>query len=553
MFMARNPRGLLFSIVVVAVAAFLMACGGNDNGGGGGNDPLNPGSSGGGAANVDADLRLVGSDPITLDPALAADEGSAVYIVEIFGGLVTIDQNLQIVPDLAEAMPQITNNADGTQTYTFKIRRDALFHDGRPVTADDVKYSLNRTAKLGQTTSATAEAYLGDIVGAKDVTRGRADEISGVKVVDQSTISITIDAPKSYFLAKLTYPTAFVVDKQQVEANARNWTRKPNGTGPYKMAEWRLNERIILEANDRYHLGAPSVKRVLFLLAGGSSLTQYENNELDAAGISVSDIERVQSPRDPLNAEYHTGPDLSISYIGMNVNSPPFDDPKVRQAFAMSIDREQIAKVVLKNMAPVANGIMMPGLPGYDQNSQALPFDPARAKQLLSESKYGGAGGLGTITITEIGGGANAGIATQAIIEMWRTNLGVDVGIAQAEPASFFEDLDRGRLQMFDIGWIMDYPDPEDIIDLLFYSKSRQNNTNYSSPQVDSLVEQARVEQDQTKRLQLYQQAEKIIIQDAPWIPMFYGRDHEVIKPYVKNFDPVPITIPHLRYVKIEK
>ena len=552
--MTRNPRGFLFSIIFIGVAAFMMACGGDDSGGGGGSDPLNPngGSGSNPGAGVDADLRLVGGDPITLDPALAGDEGSATYIVELFGGLVTIDRNLQIVPDLAEAMPQVTTNADGTQTYTFKIRRDAQFHDGRPVTAEDVRYSINRTAKLGQTTSATAEAYLGDIVGARDVTRGRAEEVSGLKVVDSSTISITIDSPKAYFLAKLTYPTAFVVDKQQVEANPRNWTRKPNGTGPFKMVEWRLNERIILEANNRYHLGAPTIGRVLFLLAGGSVLTQYENDELDVAGISTLDIERVQSTRDPLNAEYKTGPNLSVSYIGFNTKTPPFDDPKVRQAFAMSIDRDQIARVVLKNMAPVATGIMMPGLPGYNQQSKALAFDPTRAKQLLAESKYGSAAGLGTVTITEIGGGANAGVATQAILEMWRNNLGVEVSIAQTEAASFFDDLDRGRLQMFDIGWIMDYPDPEDIIDLLFHSTSRQNNTGYSNAQVDSLVTQARTEQDSTKRLQLYQQAEQLIIQDAPWIPLFFGRDHYVVKPNVKGYEPLPIVIPRLRYISVD-
>nr|AHZ45587.1 extracellular solute-binding protein [uncultured bacterium] len=550
--MTHNPRGFLFSIIFIGVAAFMMACGGDDSGGGG-SDPLAPGGSGSNAgAGVDADLRLVGGDPITLDPALAGDAGSATYIVELFGGLLTIDKSLQIVPDLAEAMPQVTTNGDGTQTYTFKIRRDAQFHDGRPVTAEDVRYSLNRTAQLGQTTSATADAYLGDIVGARDVTRGRAQEISGVKVVDSSTVSITIDSPKAYFLAKLTYPTAFVVDKQQVEANPRNWTRKPNGTGPFKMVEWRLNERIILEANTRYHLGAPTIGRVLFLLAGGSTLTQYENDELDMAGISTLDIERVQSPRDPLNAEYKNGPDLSISYIGFNTKTPPFDDPKVRQAFAMAIDREQIVRVVLKNMVPVATGIMMPGLPGHNPNSQTLPFDPARAKQLLAESKYGSAAGLGSVTITEIGGGANAGVATQAILEMWRNNLGVEVSIAQSEAASFFDDLDRGRLQMFDIGWIMDYPDPEDIIDLLFHSTSRQNNTGYSNPQVDSLVVQARTEPDQTKRMQLYQEAERIIIQDAPWAPLFFGRTHLVVKPNVKGLEPLPIVIPHLRQVTVD-
>jgi ABC-type transport system substrate-binding protein len=344
-----------------------------------------------------------------------------------------------------------------------------------------------------------------------------------------------------------------VVDKDQVEANPRNWTRKPNGTGPYEVVEWRLNERIILQANERYHLGAPQVDRVLFLLASGSTLTQYENGELDAATISVNDIDRVQSERDPLHAEYKTGPELSLSYIGLNVNVPPFDDPNVRLAFAKAIDKEQIVRVVLRNMLAVADTIMMPGLPGYLEGNGAgvQAFDPEEAKRLLAESKYGGPEGLGPVVLTEIGGGASAGFATQAIIEMWRQNLGVEVSIEQSEAASFFDDLDRGTLQMFDIGWIMDYPDPEDIVDLLFHSTSRQNNTNYANPEVDALVEQARTETDLTKRAELYQEAERVILQDAPWIPLFYGRDHVVVKPHVQGFDPLPIVIPRLRYVTI--
>ena len=552
------PRKLLVSLLFIGVTVFALACGGGDDNagnGGGSNDPLNPDSSTGGSstADADADLRLPGSDPITLDPAIAGDAGSATYIAEIFGGLLTIDRDLQIVPDIAEAMPTETQNPDGTVTYTFKIRRDALFHNDRPVTAEDFKYSLDRTAQLGQTQSATAEAYLGDIVGAKDVTRGRAESISGVEVVDSSTLNITIDEPKAYFLAKLTYPTSFVVDREQVESNPRNWTRRPNGTGPYEVVEWRLNERIILQANERYHLGAPSVNRVLFQLAGGSALTQYENGELDAATISVNDIERVQSERDPLNAEYKTGPELSISYIGFNVNVPPFDDPNVRLAFAKAIDKEQIVRVVLLNMLDVANSIMMPGLPGYLEGNgdDTQAFNVEEAQRLLAESKYGGPDGLGPVVITEIGGGASAGFATQAIIEMWRQNLGVEVSIEQSEAASFFDDLDRGTMQMFNIGWIMDYPDPEDIIDLLFHSTSRQNNTNYSNPEVDALVEDARDESDFARRAELYQEAERIILREAPWVPLFYGRDHLVVKPSIQGFDPQAIVIPRLRYVTI--
>jgi oligopeptide transport system substrate-binding protein len=560
--------GFVLAVVVVLVLAIgvisaVVIVGG---GGGGGEEeqqtqstkaatPQGGGQTGGKST---GELRLPGSDPITLDPALAADAASAAYIVEIFGGLVTIDPELNIVPDIARELPTrenggIVDNPDGTVSYTFHLRDDVVFHNtSRLVTASDFKYSMER-ALNPRTASTVAEAYLGDIVGATDMVRGRADEVRGIEVVDDSTLKLTIDAPKPYFLAKLTYPTAFVVDRQQVEANPRNWSRKPNGTGPYKMKEWSLGEKITLQANDRYHLGKPSVETVTYLLSGGSVLTMYQNNEIDVAGVSVNDIETVQDPTSDLNAEYVTGDDLSISYIGFNTQTEPFDDPKVRQAFAHAIDREKIAEVVLKDMLPVAQGVMMPGLPGHNPESKALSFDPELAQQLLKESKYGGSDGLPTVTITEVGGGANVGFDTQAMVEMWKENLGVEVEIEQTEAATFFDDLDSGRLQMFVTGWIMDYPDPEDILDVHFYSQSRLNNTRYSNPALDALLEQARTEQDVNRRMSLYQQAEQIVVEDAVWVPLYNGRDHVLVKPYVKGFEFPPMVIPHLRYVTIEQ
>ena len=560
--------GFVLAVVVVlvlaigAISAVVIVRGGD---GGGGEEqqtqPTKAATPQGGDqtdGKSTGELRLPGSDPITLDPALATDAASATYLVEIFGGLVTIDPQLNIVPDIARELPTrenggVVNNSDGTVSYTFHLRDDVVFHNtSRLVTASDFKYSMER-ALNPRTQSTVAEAYLGDIVGATDMVRGRAEEVQGIEVVDDFTLALTIDAPKPYFLAKLTYPTGFVVDRQQVEANTRNWSRKPNGTGPYKMREWSLGEQITLEANDRYHLGKPSVETVTYLLAGGSVLTMYENDEIDVAGVSVNDIETVQDPGSDLNAEYVTGDDLSISYIGFNTQTEPFDDPKVRQAFAHAIDREKIAEVVLKEMLPVAQGVMMPGLPGHNPESKALSFDPELAQQLLEESKYGGSDDLPTVTITEVGGGANVGFDTQAMVEMWKENLGVEVEIEQTEAATFFEDLDSGRLQMFVTGWIMDYPDPEDILDIHFYSRSRLNNTRYSNPELDTLLEQARTEQDVNRRLSLYQQAEQIVLEEAVWVPLYNGRDHALVKPYVKGFEFPPMVIPHLRYVTIEQ
>ena len=529
-----------FIVLLMAITALSCSSGDKSSVDEPGNGDTQPTGNSSGAT-----LRLTGPDPLTLDPALASDASSASYVVEIFDGLVTIDKDLQIVPDIAKSWDI---SADG-KVYTFRLRDNVFFHgESRAVTADDFKYSMERAANP-DTASITAEAYLGDIVGAKDMVNGDADSISGVEVVDNFTLRITIDAAKPYFLAKLSYPTAFVVDRMQVEGDKRNWTKKPRGTGPYMVEKWELTESLTLKANDKYHLGAPAVKKIEFLLAGGSVMTMYENAEIDVSPVGINDIDRVTDPNDSLNADYMTANSMSISYIGFNVNEAPFDDPKVRQAFGMAIDRDKITEVVVHDMLPVAHSIMPPGLPGYNPNAKTLSYDPERAKQLLAESKY--ADDMPKVTLSDVGAGATAGQDTQAMIEMWKTNLGIEIEIVQTDEATFWQDLDKGEYQMFTAGWVMDYPDPEDILDILFYSQSRQNNTQYSNPQVDDLLVQARTEQDTAKRMALYQQAEQIILDDAAWIPLYNGRDHILVKPYVKGYLLPPMVIPRLKYISI--
>jgi oligopeptide transport system substrate-binding protein len=492
------------------------------------------------------ELRLRGDDPLFLDPAVAQDAGSAAYIVEIFSGLVRLDKDLKVQPDVAESW----DVSPDQKTYTFHINKNATFQDGRPVSADDVKYSFER-ALSPDTASNVAANVLGDIAGAKDVSRGRATEISGLKVINDTTVSLTLDAPKQYFLYKLTYPTAFLVDKRQIESNPKRWTQKPNGTGPYKLKEWKLGDRLVLEAYDNNVLGAPKLKSIRFDLSGGSSLVAYQDGDIDITGVGLDDLDRIQDPSDALNKEYEKVPVQSVDYIGFNTNSAPFDDENVRKAFAMSVDRQKIADVVLKGAIPVATGILMPGVPGYTESDKTYPYDPDQAKQLIAQSKY--ANNMPEITLAESGAGATVGPTTEAIVQYWKDNLGIDVKIQQAESATFFGDIDQGRYQMFHLGWIMDYPDPEDVLDILFYSKSRQNNTRYNNPDVDSKLEQARVETDTEKRLALYQDVEKTLVQQAVWMPMFFDKTHALVKPYVKNFTFPPMVIERYRDVEVDR
>lgn len=493
-------------------------------------------------------VRLWG-DPPSLDPHVTTDATSATILVEVFGGLVTIDPELNIIPDLAESWDI---SPDG-KTYTFRLRKEAKFHNGKAVTAEDVKWSLER-ATDPSTESPVVDQYLGDIVGVKEKLRGQAQETSGVNVIDEHTIDITIDAPKSYFLAKLTYPTGFVLDKENVQTG-RRWFRTPNGTGPFKLTEYVPGETMVLDRNEFYHLGPPMLDSVRFILSGGTSMLMYENDEIHLTGVGLADLDQLLDPNNPLNPELQRAPpQFSIDYIGMNVNEPPFDDTKVRLALNYAIDRDEIARIVLADQVIPARGILPPGLPGYNPNVSGYEFNPTKAQQLLRESKYGEAlanGRFPRIILTTAGSfGAAVGLDLEVILQMWEEHLGITVEIQQTEFATYLQDLNRHRFQMFNIGWIADYPDPENFLDVLFHGDSSTNHTRYNNAQVDAILEKARVEQDQELRYRFYHQAEQLILDDPPWVPLWNsGEQYLLIKPYIKGYALTPLIVPKLRFV----
>ncbi len=492
-------------------------------------------------------LNLWDIDPITLDPAIATDMTSITYITQIFSGLVRLNYVWGVVPDIAESWER---SQDG-KTYTFYLRHGVKFHNGEEVKASDFKYSLERACDPN-TGSQTAATYLGDIVGARDMLAGKAKEISGIEVIDDYTLQVAIDAPKAYFLSKLTYPTAFVVDKANVESG-KTWWRQPNGTGPFRLGEWKQSQLLILERSQDYYGEPARLKQVVFHLLAGMPMVMYEQGQIDVIPISKAYIDLVKDEAGPFYRELVVKPEFSLSYIGFDTTKAPFDDVNIRRAFCYAVDKERIIKSTLRGMVIEAEGILPPGMPGYNEHLQGLDYDVEKAKESIAASKYKDALNLPPVTITVSGYGNSIPGYLGAIIQEWHQNLGVEVSVRQLEPKDFLYNLKQERDEMFVLGWVADYPDPHNFLDTLFYTGNENNVFGYSNPALDALLDQAAIEQDSGARLAKYQQAEQMVVDEAPCLPLCFGANYILVKPYVKGYELSPLGIPDLSKVSVER
>lgn len=484
-------------------------------------------------------------NPRENDPATTHSAGDNL----IFTGLVTFSDKLEIMPELAASWDI---SPDGT-VYTFHFQPDAVFHNGRPFTAQDVVFSWERAADP-DTDSDTVMTYLSDIVGVKEMHTGEVDSISGLKIIDDHTLQVTIDAPKPYFLFKLTYPTASIVDKENI-SSGEEWYRTPNGTGPYRLVRWDSMEKKIYQRFDDYFGTKSAIPNVLFTLYTGYGVRLYENGLVDYTGVGMYDGQRVTDPADPLNKDLVTGVSLCTSYMTFDVTQQPFDDVKVRQAFTMAFDRELYNKVILLDSAFPAKGLYPPALPGYNLDLKGLEYDPAMARQLLKESKYGAPGAMPEIIFTSGGLGSYISGDVGALIQMWQQNLGVSITVHNLEPEVMLDEIHKGNHgQIISGGWCADYPDPENFADVLFHTGAEMNSGNYSNSELDQILEDARVEPDVSRRMELYQQAEEIIVQDAPALFLTHSISYVLVKPYLKGFILAPVsTFPEIRYMYMDE
>ena len=347
----------------------------------------------------------------------------------------------------------------------------------------------------------------------------------------------------------------YVVSRENIESDSDRWTDDPVGTGPFVLKSYEIGVELVLGRNENYY-GTPAfLDEVRFNLAGGSAMAMYENDEIDITGIPQAAYERVTNPDEPISKEIvEVPPEFTTFYIGFNNELPPFDDVHFRRALNYAIDKELIADAVLNGRVIPAYGPMPPGFIGFNPDLEILDFDLDAATEELNLSKYVDPETRPRIVFTTSGTGGSLSPWIVAVGDMWSRNLGVEVEFQEVEWATFLQEADQHRLQVFFLGWSPDYPDPHTFIDVLFRSDSSINHTQYANSEVDALLEEAQTEQDPVRRIQLYQQAEQIIVDEAAWAPMWWGTSGKIlVKPWIKDFNIWPLGGYFLRNVWIDE
>ena len=496
-----------------------------------------------------------GAEPRDLDPHVAIAYTDYNILIALFEGLTVLDEaTSRPLPGMAERWDI---SKDGL-VYTFHLRADAKWTNGDPVTADDFVFSMER---ILAPESASEYAYmLGPIKGAEDYTAGKIKAFTdvGAKALDARTLQLTLARPTPYLLALAAHQSWFPVHKPTIlkfgAAHQRGtaWTKPENivTNGAFSLETWAPDERIVVKKNPLYYAAAQNhLEQVVFFPVGDPGVEErnFRTGQLHATyslPVNRVAVYHAQTPS-PLRVDVL----LETNYFRFNVTKPPFDDPRVRRALSLAIDRAMLVRTVLQDTRLPAYSLVPPNTADYNSTGRA-ETDFASARQLLAEAGFPGGHGFPKTEI-QFSPPVIEPKVVEAIQEMWRRELGIDVDIAQLE---YRVQIDNQHLLAFQISasrWIGDYNDPSTFTDLMT-SQSGNNDTGWKNPAYDKLVDAAGREHDETKRYALLQQAEKFMLDEAPIAPIFFGTRTYLIRPEVKGWVPTLLGLHRYQTLRLE-
>ena len=484
--MKKNFNRAMSLVLAAAMALSLAACGGNQE---------NNGSGGGTAGGYKNTLTWAqGADVTSLDPHQGKETPAVQVNTQIFDTLVTVDpETNEVVPQIAESWEQTDD-----QTYVFKIREGIKFHDGSDLTAEDVKFSLDRAR------NSAAVSYI-------------VNFIEEVTVDDDHTVTVKTTAPYAPTLRNLAIPFAAIVPKAVVEADENAFIQNPVGSGPYKFVEWNHGDHVTLKAFDDYYAGKPETENLIIPETSQRTIA-LETGEVDLAyDLAVNDIPKVNSD-DKLTV--YEIPSLTCWYVSMNMNKKPFDNPKVREAMSMAIDRQTIIDTINAGSGQTADAIIAPAVFGY-YSTGVKEYNPTKAKELLAEAGYPN-GFSTTLWVNDNQSRIEMCQAMQAML----LEVGVQCNLEVLEFGSFISRTTAGDHDLAYFGWTTSSGDA----DYSYYSLEHStqqgaagNRSFLADPDVDKLIEEARSNTNEEERKELYKELAIKLDEINNNIPVYYS------------------------------
>ncbi len=497
------------------------------------------------------------SDFGTLDPALVQETTDSVAINEMFTGLVTFDSKGNVIKQMAASY---TISPDGL-TYTFHLKPNLKFSDGTAITSSDVAYSLNRV--LEPATKSEVTEYLAQLKDANKLINGQIKTLIGdsINTPNPSTIVLTLGAPVAFFLNQLTYPTAYVVNQKLIAKYPTTWTdhlEDGGSSGPFKVASYSHTIGLDLVPNTYYDGPKPQLQHLKIMLVDDTqtAFQAYQNGQYDWINVPSNDVPQVKNKKD-----LHEYPALVIRYVTMNYLSKPFDNIKIRQAFALALNKNLIGESILKGVQTPTNRLVPSGMYGASPSVSgpdgvtSTAGDQTLAKQLLKQGlQEEKLKALPTINFATYSGVPLITSLVQAVENQWTTVLGAKFNTTTTAFDTIVQQENdttghAGPLQMWIAAWSADYPDPEDWLSNFFESVtqgSNNNNQNYGQNQSSNAAEQQQVQKllvqaDQNTsnpaaRAKLYNEAEQKIINDAGWIPIYQFNEYDQVNPKVQGW-----------------
>ncbi|MCI4624339.1 MAG: ABC transporter substrate-binding protein [Candidatus Magnetoovum sp. WYHC-5] len=485
------------------------------------------------------------SNPTTLDPSYIVDVSGGSIAAKLFNGLVRLDEDLQIVPDIAKQWVV----DDSGLIYRFYLEEDVYFHNGKKLTAADFEYSFKRILSPNGISPNTW--VLRNIDGAEEYLSGKTNAVTGIKILDEYTIEIKLVKPFSPFLKLLTMPAAYVVPNNNI-SNDKDFSTHPVGTGPFKLKQWSHSSTLTLEKNAHYfaHKNLPKVNGIVYKIIPEdlTAVMEFLIGNLDVLEVPVSSFALFMKDK-TYSQLINISNGINTYYLGLNNEKPPFNNPALRKAVYYAIDRQKILDTYYQRRGRLADGPVPEILKGYKLDNDN--YNPAKAKEIIKDIAAGN-----TIKAVFYVMAKQESIDIAEIISDYLSKVGIHITIQPLEWSAFKTTINNATADMFWLSWWADYPDEDNFLYPMFHSSNfgaGGNRSRYKNVYVDMLIDKARTVTNEYEKTTLLKKAESIIIEEVPCVFFWHRNDYIVHQPWIKKHRVFPVyNIDKGNYIELE-